>query len=134
MPLPVIGSAASAASYIASIRSFDAWARPRPFLERVSKYSCIRSEGGKELAGRVCRFCGRFRPFTFLADSLGAPQGLCSDFLLSTTSPLRWKRSDVPGVECCGGGQHQADATGDNGIILAASPLTMAQSLSAHAL
>jgi hypothetical protein len=39
MPRPVIGWAAFAAMRIASISSIDACAIPRPFLERVSKYS-----------------------------------------------------------------------------------------------
>src|SRR5262249_32430987 len=39
MPRPVIGCAALAASYIASIRSRDRCAMPRPFLEQVSNCS-----------------------------------------------------------------------------------------------
>src|SRR5262249_56082374 len=41
MPRPVIGCAASAAAYIALIRSSDRCAMPRTFLEQVAKCSAV---------------------------------------------------------------------------------------------
>src|SRR5690242_6276505 len=60
MPRPVTGCMASAIRAIASIRSSDFCARPRPrgFLEPVSKYSALMPH----LAGIARRSLFRYRP------------------------------------------------------------------------
>jgi hypothetical protein len=59
MPRPVIGCAAAAAARIASIRSRDFFARPRPFLELVSEYSVVRFMPPPFDALEPCKFAQR---------------------------------------------------------------------------